>query len=127
MHVWDSKKRFRVLKFPFVLLDTKDIVNIVRTCATLHNILVDKRILDEDVSDSDLIHHSINCHRAIRSLRANVDGVLRNIELPHVVGFFPRIDTQVVSSESVKQYNIQQKKLAIHYYKMHRDNKTRHA
>ena len=36
-----SKRRFRVLKFPFTLRDVRDINFVVRACFTFHNMLFD--------------------------------------------------------------------------------------
>ena len=59
-----SKKRFRILKFPFTLRDVRDINFVVRTCFTLHNML-----FDYDAQFRDPVHDEMSA--IIQANRAN--------------------------------------------------------
>ena len=114
-----SKKRFRILKFPFILRDVRDINYVVVACFTFHNMLFDH---DDQFRDAphDQFSSIVQANRANRILFGQRNLVRATIATAREGGREPRLE---VDTECDDGYTFKRQKMAkhLHYEYMHRN------
>ena len=107
-----SKKRFRILKFPFTLRDVRDINFVVITCFTLHNMLFD---YDEQFREpaGDELSSIVQANRANRIIFGQRQVIRATIARDRETGAEPVLECVPECDDG---YAIKRNKMAMHLY-----------
>lgn len=107
-----SKKRFRILKFPFTLRDVRDINFVVLTCFAFHNMLFDH---DEQFRDQarDEFSAIVQANRANRILFGQRNLLRTAMVTAREGGAEPRLECELECDDG---YTLKRQKMAMHLH-----------